>query len=83
MVRNAAVVAGNSANENYCEQLSDLLRSDPEPVVRAHAAWALGQLSHPEARAALKEAQRLEKDPDVLQEIADAIDTYQAAASKS
>jgi epoxyqueuosine reductase len=82
LVRNAAVVTGNSANENYYEQLSGLLRCDPEPVVRAHAAWALGQLSLPEARAALREAQRLEKDPDVLQEIADAIDADKAASSK-
>ena len=82
LVRNAAVVAGNIATENYFKQLSDLLLSDPEPVVRAHAAWALGQLSLPEARAALREAQQLEKDPDVLQEIADAIDDKRAASSK-
>lgn len=43
MVRNAAIVAGNSGNPALAAKLEPLL-DDPAPVVRGAAVWALGRL---------------------------------------
>ena len=42
---------------------------DPEPLVRGHAAWALGRIGGPDARAALESALPDETDVTVQQEI--------------
>jgi epoxyqueuosine reductase len=42
--RNAAVVLGNVGTADDAEVLTRAL-DDPEPLVRAHAAWALGRLA--------------------------------------
>jgi epoxyqueuosine reductase len=42
--RNAALVLGNIANADDLDVLTRGI-DDPEPLVRAHAAWALAQLS--------------------------------------
>ena len=42
---------------------------DEEPLVRAHAAWALGKIGCDGARQALVASRRLETDADVLTEI--------------
>ncbi len=51
--RNAAVVLGNAAAVEDVPVLVDAL-DDPEPLVRAHAAWALGRIGSPEALAAVR-----------------------------
>jgi epoxyqueuosine reductase len=51
------------------------LQSDPDPLVRGHAAWALGQIRAPEAAAALRATGSREVDPTVLSEIESAITT--------
>ncbi|MCW2986935.1 MAG: hypothetical protein JWR63_4505 [Conexibacter sp.] len=43
--RNAAVVLGNVGDTNDVEELTRAL-DDPEPLVRAHAKWALRQTSN-------------------------------------
>jgi epoxyqueuosine reductase len=45
------------------------LSEDPDPLVRAHAAWALGQIRTPEAARALRQTGVRERDPTVLEEI--------------
>ena len=45
-----------------------------EPLVRGHAAWALGRIGTPEAEEALKNALTLEADASVLTEIRMALD---------
>jgi epoxyqueuosine reductase len=50
--RNAAVVLGNSSNPDDVPALVAALQ-DPEPLVRAHVAWALAKIGSPEALAAL------------------------------
>jgi epoxyqueuosine reductase len=69
LVRNAAVVAGNQADRNVLPLLVRRLHHDPEPLVRGHAAWALGQIGESEAAAALEKASRSEVDEAVLLEI--------------
>jgi len=69
LLRNAAVVAGNSGDPSLAAPLARRLASDADPNVRAHAAWALGRLGGEQAHAALEASQATEQELDVLQEI--------------
>lgn len=72
LLRNAAVALGNVGTRSDVPVLSDALR-DPEPLVRAHAAWALGRIGGDEATDVLREARSSEKEEDVRSEIEDAL----------
>lgn len=43
--RNVCVALGNSAGEEAIAPLAGVLTDDPSPVVRGHAAWALGEIA--------------------------------------
>ena len=73
LARNAAVALGNSKDARAVPPLSRALHSDRSPLVRSHAAWALGELGGPDARAALSTARDHERDPTVLEEIDEAL----------
>lgn len=47
--------------------------SDAEPLVRAHAAWALGRVASAEARSALSSRASVETDERVMEELLTAI----------
>ena len=47
--------------------------SDPEPLARAHAAWALGRVGSAEAREALERAFAAEADPSVREALGRAL----------
>jgi epoxyqueuosine reductase len=68
LLRNAAVALGNIGDERDLPALGKAL-DDPEPLVRCHAAWAVGQIGHADGRAILEAARSHECDPDVLAEI--------------
>lgn len=68
-LRNAAVVLGNFRDPRAVPVLSNTLQSDSEPLVRAHAAWALGQIGGDAARQVLDQCSGSEKDDEVLAEI--------------
>jgi len=68
-LRNAAVALGNLADPASVPVLAHSLRQDSEPLVRGHAAWALGKLGGEEAQAALELAEQSEADPWALEEI--------------
>ena len=81
-LRNVAIALGNlasNANRNLAEQalhaLSHALRHDDEPLVRGHAAWALGQIGTLPARHALSAAIREETNAWVLAEVRAALDS--------
>jgi epoxyqueuosine reductase len=69
LLRNAAVVLGNSGNRDAVGVLARSLETEIEPLVRSHAAWALGRLGSATARAALERRRGTEIDPDVSAEI--------------
>lgn len=48
-------------------------RSDPEPLVRGHAAWALGEVGSPEPRQALGRLLESEPEPWILEEASTAL----------
>lgn len=65
LARNVCVALGNRGDRRALAALLRALEKDPEPLVRGHAAWAIGALGAPgEARAALERA--AEKDPEAL-----------------
>jgi epoxyqueuosine reductase len=68
-LRNVAVALGNSSAPEAIPALATALLTDPEPLVRAHAAWALGRFDQSEARQVLTEAVIIETDIQVLEEI--------------
>jgi epoxyqueuosine reductase len=71
--RNICVGLGNSASPDAVPVLANAL-SDPEPLVRAHAAWALGRVGSAEARSALSSRASTEPDASVLEELSKAMD---------
>jgi len=72
MRRNACLVLGNQRRPGSAPSLARAL-GDEDPVVRGHAAWALGQIGGPVARQALCGAARTEGAGEVRREIEDAL----------
>ena len=73
-LRNVAVALGNKADNTALSPLSNALQEDAEPMVRAHAAWALGNIGGDSARAELLQALEFERDEAVLIEIRAALE---------
>jgi epoxyqueuosine reductase len=72
LLRNVAVALGNSGDEASVPDLVEALH-DSEPLVRAHAAWALGELGGAAAEHALAESLTTEDVSSVSAEISDAL----------
>jgi len=72
-VRNVVVALGNSGKDEAVPALEEALR-DASPLVRAHAAWALGQIATTHARRILESARARESDAAVLEEIVAALE---------
>jgi len=70
--RNAAVAMGNRLESRYLAPLASALR-DADPLVRGHAAWALGRIGGAEAQGILTAALAAEADPEVGAEIQKAL----------
>lgn len=68
LLRNVCVALGNSGDPAAVPALVGAL-DDVEPLVRGHAAWALGCIGGEAARAALTEALAAEGDPAVREEL--------------
>jgi epoxyqueuosine reductase len=70
--RNVAVALGNWGSPAAVPVLSSAL-SDRDPLVRGHAAWALGEIGSTEAVARLEALESLERDPYVRDELEGAL----------
>ena len=70
--KNACVALGNLRNEAAVPALIAIL-SSPEPLVRGHAVWALGEIATCEALSALQRASEFERDSYVIEEIQEAL----------
>ncbi len=70
--RNVAVALGNSGDPAAVPGLMRAL-SDGEPLIRGHAAWALGRIGGRDAAGALEEAGAWEPHSQVSAEIAQAL----------
>lgn len=74
ILRNAAIVLGNSAASPISEEALLLGISDSEPLVRAASAWGMGRQATLTAISALKAMLKREVEPLVLAEIRDSLD---------
>lgn len=77
-LRNVAIALGNKGKEEDAPALKDALQ-DHEPLVREHAAWALGQIGGEHARNSLAQALDQEKVPRVREEIRKALGSISGA----
>jgi epoxyqueuosine reductase len=68
LLRNVAVALGNSGSQAAVPALA-LALGDGEPLVRGHAAWALGRIGGDRAASALRQRLTVEIDPEVRSEI--------------
>ena len=75
LLRNVAVALGNWGNSSAIPALK-LGLQDSEPLVRTHAAWALGRISDESVPSILEESLNLEEDPEVIQEIREALSAW-------
>jgi len=80
LVRNACVAAGNTGETTLLPSLVSLL-TDAEPLIRGHAAWALGRIGGAEALRALDTATAVEPDLWACEEIALSISTLTSNAA--
>ena len=72
-LRNVAVALGNAQAESANGVLQRIIKLDPEPLVRSHAAWALGQIGGSGSQEALREALAQETVQEVAAEIHSAL----------
>ncbi len=73
LLRNVCVALGNIGDPAAVPALITAL-GDAEPLVRGHAAWALGRIGGAEARAALEAALASDAEPAVRAEARQALD---------
>ncbi|MFN2448610.1 MAG: tRNA epoxyqueuosine(34) reductase QueG [Candidatus Baltobacteraceae bacterium] len=76
--RNAAVALGNALDRSTVPALVSSLQADPHPMVRGHAAWALGRIGSAAAIGALQAGARSEDDASVREEIRAALEPFPA-----
>jgi len=70
LARNAAIALGNRRDPRDVPALSQALERDPDPIVRGHAAWALGRFGgNSDAYRALQRALENEEDSSARAEI--------------
>ena len=77
LLRNVCIALGNLSDPAAVAPLKHALHDD-EALIRGAAAWALGRLGTPSARAALSLRRELEKDAIVLVEIIAALEMTHA-----
>ena len=82
MQRNACIALGNSGDRSAVPALTRALDT-ALPLVRAHAAWALGRIGGADARSSLAGALVGETDGEVIAEIRQALDVVDGAYSLS
>jgi epoxyqueuosine reductase len=80
--RNAAVALGNALDRSAIPALVLALNEDPHPMVRGHAAWALGRIGAPSAISALQRRHGGEGDATVRSEIRAALQPFVAHVRK-
>ncbi len=75
--RNAAIALGNVGDANAIPSLVEAVRDDEHPIVRGHAAWALGRLGQRlgagHVLGGLRDLLKEEEDTSVREEIEGAI----------
>ncbi len=79
-LRSVCVALGNLGRVEAVPPLAEALAGDPEPLVRAHAAWALGRIGGRDAAAALDGALGRERDAAAAEEIRLAVEATRSVS---
>ncbi|WP_338470557.1 tRNA epoxyqueuosine(34) reductase QueG [Niallia sp. XMNu-256] len=74
--RNAIMALAHFKDESTLEDLTELLRNDPRPMIRGTAAWAIGKMNGKNSAAILRQAYNNELDEDVKTEIQKALNNF-------
>lgn len=74
-LRNVVVAMGNLQRSEFVSPLRNILMKHPATLLRAHAAWALGNYGIPRTRRILHQAVKKEKSWIVLSELQTALST--------
>ncbi len=77
LARNAAIALGNIGTDADIPILAGAMITHDEPLVRGHAAWALGSIGGSAAKRALNRARRTETNTWVIEEIGEALEDWQ------
>ncbi len=72
-LRNVCMALGNQPDSGNIPALADVLENEPEPLIRSHAAWALGRIATQVARKTLEIRLLVETEPIVRMEIQQAL----------
>lgn len=72
LLRNVCIALGNWGDPQAVPGLCEALQ-DAEPLIRGHAAWALGRINTANARRALAQRQAVETNPYVIDELLGAL----------
>jgi epoxyqueuosine reductase len=75
-LRNVAIALGNRGKEDALPTLAEALQ-DSEPLIRSHAAWALGTIGGNKSKSILNDAASNEEHPAVIQDITNALKAIQ------
>ncbi|MDC3417665.1 tRNA epoxyqueuosine(34) reductase QueG [Aquibacillus salsiterrae] len=67
--RNAILALAHYKEKSAVDKLIELMETDPRPVIRGTAAWALGKIGTEEGVQAVKKAREQEKDKTVIDEM--------------
>lgn len=73
LARNACIALGNLGDPSSVPALRRALTADRSPIVRGHAAWALGRIGGVAAREALAAAVSTETDAEAREEVVAAL----------
>ncbi|MBI2856666.1 MAG: tRNA epoxyqueuosine(34) reductase QueG [Chloroflexi bacterium] len=82
LLRNACVALGNIGDARAVPALIGALHHE-DPLVRGHAAWALGRIGGLEAKAALEQALATEEDEGVRDEVGLALGAKAPGSTRS
>jgi epoxyqueuosine reductase len=75
LLRNSLVVAGNQRRADLAERIAEILAHSEDENIRAHAAWALGQIGGDPAKEALQHSLNIEAATKVRAEVHSALET--------
>lgn len=67
--RNAIIALAHFKDRTALEDLVEIMKHDPRPMIRGTAAWAIGKIDGKETRDLLETAYEVEVDESVKQEI--------------
>ncbi|MBP0725581.1 tRNA epoxyqueuosine(34) reductase QueG [Bacillus sp. RG28] len=74
--RNAIIALAHFKDESAVDELKQLVKQDPRPVIRGTAVWAISKIEGEKSKSYLENCLLTENDDIVMEEIKNAIDNF-------